>query len=122
MAGVEVKTSSILGAGMGLFATREFKKGSTVTRYSGEISESQPVGDYVLQINGHTYLDASKCTTYPGRYVNAASGGRVVNVRYSRTRCVYRTPRGVPYVSIFATRRILPGDEILISYGPGYWS
>ena len=127
--GVEIKKSKLPGAGLGLFATRDFKKKSKISSYGGEIISdavhNQRDSGYAIVIGrGRTgkNLDGRATSSGNGRYVNSCR-------RQNRPRC-NRNNVHLPQVSIrngvakgklTATRAIKAGSEIYASYGPGYW-
>ena len=124
--GVEIKKSKLPGAGLGLFATRKFKKGSRVTTYGGEVI-SQAESDrrdsgYALTIGRGRVLDGRATSSGNGRYVNSCR-------RSNRKHCssnnaqlpVLQRRNGRVKGTLRVSRTILPGSEIYASYGPNYW-
>jgi hypothetical protein len=125
--GLVVRQSTIPGAGKGLFATREFKKRSTIGRYLGELlsteehnrrygGSDQDHAPYSLQTtNSAGRVVSAECLrgimsmANGTRYLRQANARFVDNLRSDGT------------VRIEATRRILPGTEVLLFYGDGYF-
>ena len=66
--GLKLKKSHIPNSGLGLFATKEFKKNDNVARYTGDISAIRIEGPYVLQVNKNKFIDAKKTSSSAGRY------------------------------------------------------
>lgn len=119
--GIEVRTSSIQGAGLGVFATTLLPRRAVLGRYCGEhltqqqYDERYPdgeLGQYVLQISKNLYVDARDAaqSNWP-RYINdpRGSSARRANVEFIRDG------------SVRTLRAILPGEEILVDYGPYYF-
>ncbi len=123
---VEVKTSLIPNAGLGLFAFDKekdrndepvFRKGETVLSYDGqEISIDQLraryqeyTGPYVLKKNRNTYIDPAGDRSL----ASLANQGRSTGEHRNNARFTQS-------LKIQATRPIYHGDEILVSYGNQY--
>ena len=121
--GLVVKDSTVPDAGRGLFATRRFKRGKRVTKYSGRVVRKGTRGDYVLNINQTQSLDAGGLNNLPGRFINDPKGTRRrANVRFSRSsRINTDNATGKRYVPIIALRTIQPGHEVLVNCGRNYW-
>lgn len=118
--GLRIKKSDIPGAGRGLFATRDFRPDENITGYSGDISDDPDVDHggsiYVMGISERTSVDAARRNTMPGRLINdPVHTGKESN-------CTWVIDRNAKKVRVKATKAIKKGDEILISYGPGYWA
>lgn len=120
---VDIRPSTIPGAGLGLFALQEFKSGELIAPYKGEILtraqmnerydlEDGGLAPYALQINANTFID-SACSRGTGAFINTKP--RHNNARFS----VYSGRAGhPPSASVRATKRIAPGEEIFVDYGP----
>lgn len=117
--GLEVKKSKV--AGKGLFTTIPRKKNEFICYYGGEklnrkqfskkYKKKSPI--YAFQVTKDYYIDADKTTKSYGRYVNSSKGtGSGSNCKFSVS------PQKI--ISIKSTKRILPGKELLISYGRSY--
>ena len=118
--GTRIKQSALgKAAGEGLFAARDFDVGERIAYYTGDwLYDGEEVwgGNYILYWNEEKSIDAARTNAAPGRYVNDPKGsGRGPNARFSYDR---RNGRA----SIRATKRIKQGEEILVSYGQGYWA
>lgn len=117
--GLRIKASTIPLAGMGLYAERDFPAGTHIADYTGDIltlRQASDGGPYCLQLNSRTCIDASRTNSASGRWANDPRGSDrgpnssfVLNTRN-------RTGR------LQASRMIRKGEEILVSYGQGYWS
>jgi hypothetical protein len=133
MHGLRVGPSSLPSAGAGLFATRDFEKGSPICKYTGR---SILLKDYIAhkRDNKITYSFNEIRYAYYNRtaddqeYVLIAatshSGiGRYINDprKPSKTNC-YSIDGMTRYsVWIHASRPIAKGEEIFVSYGMQYW-
>lgn len=122
-----VGISSIPGAGLGLFATRSYRKGEFVAIYNGEsvyqclYNRSGSDGKYVLEISNEFVIDAAKESSIvtpfdTGRYICGTKNPRFINCAYYMTEYGGKFP--VAYVR--TTRSIEPGEEFLCDYGPQY--
>ena len=118
--GARIKQSSVPGAGKGLFAARDYKKGEVVARYTGDLV---PVGDgedfdgsaYVLELTQDVAIDAARTNTAEGRMINDARGsGKKNNTRFS---CNQTKKTAV----LRALKAIRKGEEYFVSYGNAYW-
>ena len=76
---------------------------------------------YIVQITKDKFLDANNVTQRKGRYINHSGPGTTSNAKISASRRLFTDPKtGKPYVSIFATKTIKPGEEVLMHYGKGW--
>lgn len=119
---LEVKTSILPNAGMGLFAKMVFKKGDTIIEYVGEMTTWEKVKDdaennYIFHIDDEHVIDAKNDLKSFGRYVNDAAG--LTRVKGVKNNAMYEE-KGYQ-VFIIADKDILPGEEILVAYGKEYW-
>jgi hypothetical protein len=115
---LRIKPSKIAHAGLGLFATAEFRNREKICDYGGEtVTTDDPNfgGDYVLQLTHNKYKDGRKSNSTIGGYANDARGTRFHNnAKLSHNR---DWTDGI----LKASRNIHPNDEILTSYGRRYW-
>ena len=116
---VDIRPSTIDGAGLGLFALEQFNPGDLIAPYKGEILNRKQMDDrygeglapYALEINKNTYID-SACSRGTASFINTKKGHN--NARFS----VYSGRAGhPPSASVKATKRILPNQEIFVDYG-----
>jgi hypothetical protein len=118
--GLTIKSKgSVDTKGKGLFAARAFKKDEVVAFYTGDIykpSESSNHSDYVLEIKRDQLLDAARTNSSPGRLLNDARNSPLQN------NCKFSINHRSKEITIKATRDIKAGEELLLSYGSGYWS
>ena len=119
---VKVAESRIPGAGKGLFAEEDIKKGQAIMdvtgprRLAAEVDTVYADNDYLLELNDGTgdcieVMDGS-------RYANDAKGFVVIPGLKNNAEFCSRDDHSM-YLE--ATRNIKAGEEILVDYGPGYW-
>lgn len=117
---LEVLTSHIPGAGLGLFTRRQIKGNHKICDYPGELIDKAEFqrrypdgkGIYVAGISKNKYIDA----------VNTRSYGRYANNRPNHNKCVLKTNTITNKVSIWLKtgQTLEPGEEVCVSYGPGH--
>ncbi|XP_014882572.1 N-lysine methyltransferase SETD8-B-like, partial [Poecilia latipinna] len=132
-AGLVVAQSQRPGAGRGVFATRDFSKGSVLCDYHGRLVSArqgrrilanlkEAEGCYVFFFKlaeQNLCVDAQPehCCCHP----DIPTFGRLVNhsAKSSNSKCVVanRPGLGQPTVLITATRDIAAGEEVLMDYG-----
>jgi len=112
----------------GLFATTQIDKDKLLGEYSGLMRYKNPdsESDYIAQTDDATawWVDAEKVGN-EFRYMNHFEGtlgacekeDTVVSGPNAQLRWVYRTAR----VEVWTLATILPDEEIVIDYGPGYY-
>ena len=113
---VEMKKSSIPGAGIGVFAKKDIEAGEDLGFYRGEwlklddYAKDNRNFTYTLYLGNDTYVDAEhKAYNWTSR-INAPKGtGMKSNL--------YWDSEG----RTFAKRNIKAGEELLIGYGCAYW-
>lgn len=120
--GVDIRPSTLPGAGTGLVAFRNFRKGEKVAAYSGNLVSAVAAHDsqYAVAWKNGEVVNASSSQHSIGRYANtcrsADKRGKKCNgnnVKLSRD----FTRRKI---SLKATKRIKRGNEIFASYGAGF--
>jgi hypothetical protein len=117
--GLRIKASSVPGAGLGLFAEKDFPTGSHLTRYTGDYRRTQDGrigGYYFLQLTNAKSIDAARTNTDSGRWANDARGSPFEPNSELVTHPATGSGR------LRATRNIKKGEEIFVSYGPRYWA
>ena len=120
---LEVKKSSIPGAGKGLFTKKFIPKGRYIAEYRGKITTWKDVNHrngsnpYIYYVNRNHVIDGSDHAKNMARYVNDAKGpannGLLVN------NCVFVVVECRVFLE--AKRDILPETELLVGYGKEYW-
>lgn len=111
--GLRIKKSTIPGAGLGLFAAKDFKKDVKVVDYKGEISDHASGGDYDLELAPDKFVNANK-SVYVGSYSNMA---RAKDKKKNNAKLTAYRGQG----RIKSTVPIKAGKEVLTSYGRNYW-
>lgn len=118
--GFAIKKSKIEGAGRGLIAMRDIPQGTTLTPYTGHLSSDPDVdhggSHYVIGLSRNTTIDAAPRNTAPGRLINDPHETNL------NPNCIWVIDNIRRKVRIVTTRLIPKGEELLISYGPGYWA
>jgi hypothetical protein len=105
-----VRIGQSLVSGLGLFATREFRRGQVICEYTGRLVPSGTVANkYVFIINSRWDLDGSPRSNI-GRYSNHTCGRGTAYAVVSQRRRVW----------LKADRRVAIGEEILWNYGREY--
>lgn len=106
--GVRVGRSS---AGLGLFATRAFKKGERVIEYVGRViptaEEYTSKSKYLFEVNKRKTIDGKPRMNIAG-YINHSC----------RPNCEPEIERGHVYIDTI--KKIQPGDEFTYDYGKEY--
>jgi SET domain-containing protein len=115
---VEVRPSTIEGAGRGLFAKRRIETEDTIGYYTGEIigekefyDPDRPFSAYILWVaRTHIIVGEGPKANYT-RYINHSDTPNAFLVTSTR----WKTAR------FEALRTIEPGEEIFFNYGEDYW-
>ncbi|MGB3005200.1 MAG: SET domain-containing protein [Chitinophagaceae bacterium] len=120
---IEIRDSTLPGAGNGLFAREFIPRGTRIVEYKGKITTWKEVdhddGDngYIYYVKRHHVIDARNQKTAMARYANDARGiSRVKGISNNST-----------YVEVglkvyIESRKDIPaGEEILVEYGKEYW-
>ena len=118
-----VDNSKIPGAGLGLFMQETAKKNERVAIYSGDLltkEEADRSGSkYIMQV-GPYYLDGEKTHHAAGRYINYAPSAEANARIRARSKPIWDDKKKRWWVSIKATKTILPTQEIKMPYGQAY--
>jgi hypothetical protein len=111
--------------GQGLFAAREISPGRKIGEYMGERLdreellakyglEASECADYVMQIGEDMWMDASDpAKSNHTRYINHAEGEAENCVMFGDDKSS---------TIILVIRPVACGEQLLMNYGPGYWS
>lgn len=109
-AGVRVGRSS---AGLGLFATRPYKKGERVIEYFGRViapaEEYTSRSKYLFEVNKRKTIDGATRRNF-ARYINHSC----------RPNCEPEIEKGRIFID--AIKNIAPGDEFTYDYGKEYFN
>jgi len=117
-----VKTSTIPGAGNGLFTKKFIPKGTRIVEYKGRKTIWKEVKDddhngYIYSINRNHVIDALKTKSALARYANDAKG--LTRIKGITNNAEYVNENYRAYIE--ATKDIPAGAEIFVSYGDDYW-
>ena len=117
--GLRVKASAVTEAGLGLYTTRPMKKGTSITKYTGEeLTRAQvdrrygdETAQYTLCRSAQSCRDARR-SDEPGmaRWINDSRGTAMRN-----------NVRLTSAYTAKATRNIAANRELFASYGREYW-
>ena len=128
--GLEVRISRIPNAGRGVFTNRNFRQGELVTLYFGhafgeahrKLLQQEGRGTHAKPVDfKHRYLDGVK-TVFNGMHA-----GQLLNQGTPEAcNCDWATlelwsNNAEKVLAIRATRDILAGEELYVSYGKKYW-
>mmetsp|Transcript_19173 Transcript_19173/g.67681 ORF Transcript_19173/g.67681 Transcript_19173/m.67681 type:complete len:179 (-) Transcript_19173:663-1199(-) len=118
--GLEARPSRIQGAGLGLFAVRDFDEGAVLCDYTGvslRTVEALRVKDksYLMRLGPQSYIDSKPTLHVLARYINDARDPRLTNVRFDKQPEAKRA-------RVVALRKIFAGDEVYVDYGRWYWA
>ena len=122
--GFAVKPSGIAGAGRGLFANRDLKKGDRVLyggpaqRMTKTAVEKKWPGDKLapyVYCSGNVCWNAASTQSGLGRYANdGPKSGRPVNA-------ILRADAARQNCYLVLTKAVKRGHEIFVEYGDDYW-
>lgn len=123
---LELKKSKIRNAGLGIFAKTMIPRGTIIGPYHGRymnLKQRNRVkdGTYIWKIHDDLFVDAKKYKkNNPLRYVNGAK----TKLQKEKINCAVKFLGTDPYhmkVYYITTKNILPGEELIISYGDTYF-
>ncbi|MET0634887.1 MAG: SET domain-containing protein [Chitinophagaceae bacterium] len=117
-----VKTSTIPGAGKGLFTKVFIPKDTLIIEYDGDVVAWKDIrheadNDYIYYVNSQHVINARYRKDAIARYVNDAEGFK--KIRGLKNNCIYKKIGSIVWVQ--ATRDIPPRSELFVSYGRDYW-
>jgi uncharacterized protein len=118
-----VKTSTLPGAGEGLFTKIFIPKGTRIVEYKGKVCTWKDVehdhdNGYIYSISDDHVIDAKKHKKALARYANDARG--ISRVKGFNNNCDYVNDGDKVYIE--SKKDIEPGSEIFVDYGKEYWS
>lgn len=129
--GVEIKESTIPGAGLGLIAAKDFKKGDFIAPVLGERLTAQQLNHrystapgatmpYTIRVGEQDYDGA--LMRYSGQYANSLFNNRTHRSKLTGTNAVFSRKRveneWQPWIR--STKAIKKGQEVLAYYGNEY--
>lgn len=112
---VHIKPSTVAKGGMGAFAARPFKKGTTLGWYTGRVcTENDPMleGEYAMGLSRDLVVDAAAGGSWT-RFINDG--------RYRRRNDKTNAEAG-PEMDIVTIHYVAKGKELFIDYGKEYWA
>lgn len=99
-------------AGLGLFATRAFKKGERIIEYTGRVISAEEEytshSRYLFEVSARKTIDGQARSNI-ARYINHSC----------RPNCTPETERGRVFID--ALKAIKPGEELTYDYGEEYF-
>jgi hypothetical protein len=126
-----ISKSTIPEAGRGLFTSIDRRPGDYICKYEGNYirfkkNESMEAldfgGDYVLQLNKTTFIDASDPNSGPGRFANncrKSNINKTLRVKGNNSHFTSNSKTKQAYIK--ATKFIPANSEIFVAYGNKYW-
>lgn len=119
---LEVKESSIPGAGKGLFTGKFISKGTRIAEYKGRIRTWEEVQHddsnyYIFYVTETHIIDAANYKKSPARYINDAKGLHKIKGLNNNAEFICDGMK----VFAEATKDIPAGAEIFVGYGKEYW-
>jgi uncharacterized protein len=122
-------------AGRGLFAGRAFSKGELITEYDGELiscseAKTRKIQTHICKVSSHQMcIDAFNIRLDRGRggasFANDPRNNEKYNCKFTAVHTTIGVPRSghqdMDRVFLEATRNILAGEELYVSYGDDYW-
>ena len=116
---VEIRPSTIPGAGFGLFALQDFEAGERILAYEGQLIDKDELlsryGDetapYAFKISENKYVDGA-CARGTASFINTNPGRNNAALR-----AFHGSKTLPPGAFVKATKKIKAGKEIFVSYG-----
>lgn len=118
---VAVRDSTMVGAGMGLFATRPLARGTRVGCYGGLVVPADAEGDYVLAVRrsraegGPYAVDARDAATGQVHW-----SGRVNHAPHAWANAEWKHDAATDAVVLTLRADVAAGAELTVDYGPDY--
>jgi SET domain len=106
---LEVRTSTIPDAGLGVFTNEDIIACEHIDFYTGD-RMSFPISKYYFQIKDGNGIDAG---SYPRCYM------AMINDGFEKNNCKFTVKD--KQVSVWSIRDIKKGEELFVSYGDEYW-
>lgn len=129
LTGLQIKKSSIPGAGMGLWTSKKIPANATVTQYGGELislqEEQRRDSGYGVQVNPRQdwVRDGRSTQSGLGRWINQCREQNRKRAPKCRNNAKFSVNNKKKTVSIktLKDKAIPAGSEIFIGYGGSYW-
>jgi hypothetical protein len=120
LAHLDIRTSTLPNAGLGLFTLIDRPRGQIIASYGGERMNIEQLASrykkpilhpYAIELHDHSYLDTARVRSIAS-YINDAKTKEKTNAElYEYDNNVY----------IHTIKPICAGEEIFVSYGKSYW-
>ena len=120
---LRVKTSTLPGAGKGLFTKKAIPKGTIITEYTGKVSKwkdaehEDGTNPYIYYVTRNYVIDGKGPEASIAKYANDARGFKNVKGYTNNAGYLQKGKR----VFVEALRDITAGEEIFVAYGKEYW-
>lgn len=119
---LEIKISTIAGAGKGLFTAVFIPKGTRIVEYKGTVTtwdevRHDPTNGYIYFVKAAYVIDARDHPKSFARYANDAKG--LTRARDKRNNTKFEAD-GLR-VFLVAIKDIGAGEELFVDYGRKYW-
>lgn len=114
---LELKTSNIKGAGIGVFTKKFIKKGTYIGNYLGELELINNLDNdrYGIYYNDTHYISAQNVETSNfTRFINCSSSWKNENVLFYKNES---SNTHILHICFFTKRDIQKGEELLVYYG-----
>ncbi len=117
-----IKSSTIPGAGKGLFTKEAIPKGTRIVEYKGRKTTWKEVKNddtnfYIYTVNRNHVIDARRTLSALARYANDAKG--FTRVKGITNNCVYVNEGTRAFIE--SVKNIPAGAEIFVDYTKEYW-
>lgn len=113
--GVRVGPSTVIGAGLGLFATREFHENEVIEQYKGPMyigNAPNKAFIYGFETSDGVLYNPFNPTDNFTRFINDG-----ILEHFNNCQFVERAGK----VFVKTIKKVRPGEEFFVSYGPRYW-
>ena len=119
---LEIKSSTISGAGKGLFTNTAIPKGTRIVEYKGTITtwekvKDDPTNGYIYFLKAAYVIDGRDHPKSLARYANDAKGLTSARGKWNNAKFEADGLR----VYLVAIKDIEAGEEIFVDYGRKYW-
>ena len=122
-----LKPSHIPNSGKGLFTLKPIPKNANIANYTGVVKTQEEYNanpsNYGIAISKGRIIDAASTQSAIGRYANDCRNinRQAGQCNGSNSRFVINNHTNPPSISLRATKNIIAGSEIYVSYGAAYW-
>ena len=117
---VKVATSTLPGAGLGLFAAEDIPSNTVIGEFCGDIVPSilkamrMKERRYLARKKGGAYIDSANHPEVMMRYI-------CHHPRSERRNCELELPTELERRTVRTTRAVVAGEELFCDYGSAYW-